>query len=90
MASAAPYEIAHDVLYPRDEQHRYRVYAVAGKEMTVLACCPDPGGIGCALVQINEDEKSRGRRLVDLGKIGVYDAINGEWIVLPWHRGEQS
>lgn len=75
------------VLEEYTDDERYRVYAVAGNRRDVLATAPDPGGVGQALVALNDDEKARGRRLVDLGKIGVYDALEHEWIVMPWHRG---
>lgn len=81
------YEIPMDTLYPRDAEHRYRVYARRGKELEVLACAPDAGGVGQILVTFHEDQKREGRRLADLGVIGVLDVLNSEWVVLPWERG---
>lgn len=81
------YEIPIDTLYPIDEEHRYRIYARRGKdELEVLCATPTPGGIGVALVQMDEDARSIGRRLVDQGAIGVLDVIDRRWIVMPWHR----
>jgi hypothetical protein len=79
-------EIPLDALYPRDEEHRYRIYARRGDELEVLAATGEPGGIGEAIVALDQDERDRGRRLMDLGAFGVLDVIDGRWIVLPWHR----
>lgn len=81
-------QVDHEALWPRDERHRYRVYARIGKELTVLCACPEPGGIGQALVAFHDDQKQVGQRLADLGQIGVLDVIAGDWIVLPWARRE--
>lgn len=89
------FTIDHDDLWPRTPENRYRIYAVKGPgEMEVIATAEDAGGIGQALVGLNEDEKSRNRRLYDRGRIGVLDTMpggnpspHGEWIVLPWDRG---
>lgn len=80
------YAADDDSLWPRVPLFRYRIYARVGRELTVLAACPEPGGIGAALVQIHDDQKSIGRRLADLGTIGVLDVIEGDWVVLPWGR----
>lgn len=86
-----PYEL--DDIYPRDEEHRYRIYAVVGDHRTVLATADSAGGVGLALVQIHEDQKEIGRRLSDYGRIGVLDVLpggephaTGEWIVQPYDR----
>lgn len=82
---------AHDILYPRDAEHRYRIYAVNDTELEVLASSPTAGGVGQALVTIHADMKEHGMALSDLGAIGVLDVLGGdkptgEWIVLPWQR----
>lgn len=91
---------ADDELWPRNEENRYRLYAVRSTgpkrwehELEVLAACPNPGGIGCAIVALHEDAKKDGRRLADLGRIGVLDVMpdgrpspSGEWVVLPFDR----
>lgn len=83
----APFELALDVLYPIDDDHRYRIYARRGKdELEVLCSTPTPGGIGVALVQLDDDAREHGQRLVDRGAIGVLDVIQRRWIILPWHR----
>jgi hypothetical protein len=84
-----PCEIDSDDLWPRDEQHRYRVYGVIGDDRGVLACAATPGGIGVAIVQLHEDCKAAGMRLADCGKIGVLDAVAGEWLVLPYDRATE-
>lgn len=83
-----------DELWPRDAEHRFRIYAVVGDERTVLAATGTAGGIGEALVTLNEDQHAIGRRLVDLGRIAVLDVLptdrkyraTGEWIVSPYDR----
>lgn len=82
------FTIDHDDLWPRDEAHRYRLYAVRGDEREVLAATPTMGGIGLAIGIIHDDCKQAGKRLADLGMVGIYDAINGEWILLPFTRQE--
>jgi hypothetical protein len=80
--------IEEDAIYPRDAEHRYRIYARHGEEIEVLACAGSPEALGVAIVQLDEDERDRGRRLVDLGAIGVLDAVAGRWLIMPWHRPE--
>lgn len=82
-----------DDVYPRDAEHRFRVYAIVGGDRDVIACARDAGGVGMALVTIHEDQKSIGRRLADLGRIGVLDVMpggvsspRGEWVVQPYDR----
>lgn len=82
-----------DDIYPRDAENRYRIYAVVGDDRKILATAPDSGGVGAALITIHEDQKSIGRRLADLGRIGVLDTMpggnispRGEWIVQPYDR----
>lgn len=84
-----PSILAENDVYPRDEEHRYRIYARTGDGLRVLACAGSPEALGVAIVQLDEDEKERGLRLVDLGAIGVLDAVAGRWIILPWHRNER-
>lgn len=87
------HEIDVDDLWPRDEEHRYRIYARRGDELHILAACPTAGGIGEALIAFHEDQKESGARLADLGVIGVLDVMTdrptGEWVVLPWQRHEE-
>lgn len=73
---------------PVDVAERYRIYAVRGSSQRCLATTPTPGGVGVALVQLHEDAKAVDRRLADEGRIGVYDALLREWIVLPYGRKE--
>jgi hypothetical protein len=80
------HSIPEDVIYPRDDEHRYRIYARHGDEIEVLAVAGSPAALGVAVVQLDEDEADRGRRLVDLGAIGVLDAVRGRWLIMPWHR----
>lgn len=87
--------IPQDTLYPRDAQHRYRLYARVGTRLTILACAPDPGGIGQALVTLHDDAKAAGSRLADSGRIGILDVLGGEdghgdWVLLPWDRYDAS
>lgn len=82
------YEIDSDALYPRDPAHRWRIYARRGVELDILCATDSPGGIGEALVQLDLDERERGLRLVDRGAIGVLDAVEAYWLLMPWHRGE--
>lgn len=88
-----PLTIPEDAVYPRDEEHRYRIYARRGRGRTmkleVLACAGSKEALGVALVTLDEDEREHGRRLVDLGAIGVLDAVDRRWIILPWHRPDE-
>lgn len=89
-----PVEIPEDAVYPRDEEHRYRLYARRGRgrnvELDVLACAGSPQALGLAIITLDQDEAERGRRLVDLGAIGVLDAVEHRWIIQPWHRPEDT
>ena len=82
-----------DDIYPRVEEERYRLYAVIGHERRILATAPSGAAIGLAIVTLHEDARSIGRRLADLGRIGILDvmpdgqpSVRGEWIVQPWDR----
>lgn len=93
MTANLPPAFDHDHLWPRDERHRYRIYAVVEGDRTVLATTDCAAGVGLALVTIHEDQKSIGRRLCDHGRIGVLDVMpdgrphpRGEWIVQPYDR----
>jgi hypothetical protein len=84
------YSIPSDTLYPRDEENRFRIYAnSADRDIRVLATT-DAEGLGPALLQLDNDEREHGRRLADLGAIGILDAVERRWIVLPWHRYDGS
>ena len=78
--------LSQEAVYPHDEEHRYRIYARRGDELHVLACA-DRDGIGLAILTLHADCRKAGRRLADLGAFGLYDAVAGEWIVMPWLRG---
>lgn len=80
------YVIDQDVLYPRDAEHRYRLYARRGGELEVLATAAEAGGVGEAIIQLHDDEKKNGGRLSDRGAFGILDVVAGEWLVLPWQR----
>lgn len=83
-----------DELWPRTPEYRYRVYTRVGVELRVIGAAPTPGGVGEALIAFHGDQKEAGRRLADLGRIGILDVCPeprhqdglGEWIVLPWSR----
>jgi hypothetical protein len=75
-----------DAVYPRDEAHRYRLYGRDGDALTVLACAPDPEGVGAAIAQLHADQREHGGTLGDLGQIGILDAVEREWIVNPFPR----
>lgn len=81
-----------DEVYPRDEEHRYRLYARTGRrDLTVLAAASSPAAIGVAIATLHEDQRSVGRRLADLGQIGILDVLagpKGDWILLPFGRDE--
>lgn len=75
-----------DDTWPRTEAFRYRIYARRGDQLEVLAATGTPGGIGVALVQLDDDERERGRRLIDRGAVGVLDVLDSRWLISPWHR----
>ena len=83
------FSIPSEALYPRDEAHRLRIYARRDQHLTVVAAT-DTDGLGRALLQLDDDERERGRRLVDLGAIGILDAVEGRWLIQPWHRPEPT
>lgn len=82
--------LADAEVWPRDERHRYRVYLLAAGELTCVAACPRPGGIGVALVQLDDDERAVGSTLSGRGAVGVLDAVERRWIVKPFPRKETS
>jgi hypothetical protein len=82
--------IADDVYAPRCEEERFRIYARAGGELTLLATAGTPQALGLALMTQDEDCRAAGLRgIIDIGAIGVLDAVESRWIVMPFHRGER-
>lgn len=79
------FSIPSDALYPRDEQHRLRIYARKGDDLRVLAAT-DIDGLGLALCVLESDQVEYGRHLSDLGAIGILDAVERRWLIMPWHR----
>ena len=86
---AETFSIPSDSLYPRDRDHRFRIYGRRGEVLHVIAAT-DAEGLGPALLQLDEDQREIGERLVDLGAIGILDAVERRWLIMPWHRGEES
>lgn len=54
----------------------------------MLAAAGSPEALGVALVALHADNMTQGRRLYEEGYIGILDAVEGRWIVLPWPRPE--
>lgn len=80
--TAWPCVIPHETIYPRDEEHRYRLYALdEGGNRVVRACAPDAGGIGQAIFQLAEDRFEAG---LDPEIVAVYDAIDRKWLTSLW------
>lgn len=82
------YIIEHDAIWPRDEEHRYRLYALLDNSLNVLAAAPNPGGIGEAIFGFDDDLKEHGDALADLGRLGILDVIESRWIVNPFPHGD--
>lgn len=81
--------IDHDTIYPRDAEHRYRLYGRTERNrLMVLAAAPDLEGIGAAIGQLHADMKEAGLTLGALGATGILDAVEREWIVNPFQPWE--
>lgn len=89
MRSAA-FTIESDALYPRDEANRFRIYARKGRRRPYVVATTDAEGLGPALLQLDADQREYGLRLVDLGAIGILDAVERRWLVMPWHRPDPT
>lgn len=96
MARSKPCVIDVDDLWPRDEEHRYRLYVRRGDdELELLGASSTMAGIGVAIEAQHNDCKAVGRRLADLGVVGILDTLahdppaTGEWIVQPWERSSE-
>ena len=74
-----------DELWPREPAYRYRLYARIRDDLQVLAAAADLPSIGQAIATIDEETEGG---LVELGRIGILDAIRHRWVVKPWDRGE--
>ncbi len=79
-------ELLSDDLWPRDAEHRYRLYGRCGSALDVLAACPRMEGIGVAILQLHEDAREGGGEFGDHGQVGVLDAVLGEWVINPFSR----
>lgn len=80
--------INHDLVYPRDALHRFRIYVRKGKTLTTLAAAPDMESVGCAIDTLDADQREHGETLGDLGALGVLDAVARTWIVNPFPHGD--
>lgn len=85
----AQHLIDADHVWPRDGDHRYRLYLRDGDDLAVAAATPTMCGIGTAIGELDRDCREAGSRLSDEGQVGVLDAVERRWIVLPWGRGPQ-
>jgi hypothetical protein len=73
--------ITSDELWPRDADHRYRLYFLQGQELGVArAAAPDIAGLGQALQTWHEEGDTPAER----GLVGILDAVEGKWVVKPW------
>lgn len=82
--------IDNDDLWPRDEEHRFRLYARRGETLKLLAATPTMAGIGTAIEELDRDAQADGGSINDEGVLGVLDVMagaKGRWLVLPWQRG---
>jgi len=80
--------IPEEAYAPRTEEERYRVYLRAGEDLSLLATAGTAGGIGQAILTNDEDARAAGYgALYDLGVLGLLDAVERRWIVLPWQGG---
>lgn len=77
----------HDAIWPRDEQHRFRLYGRTGDDLRVLAAAPSLEAIGTAIAGCDGDQREAGEEFGDLGQIGILDVIDRRWIVNPFPQG---
>jgi hypothetical protein len=84
------YVISGDALWPRDAEHRFRLYGRRGRDLDVLAACGDLEAVGVAVGQLHADAKEAGGVFGDSGAFGLLDAVAGEWIISPFRPGERS
>lgn len=74
------YTIAHDDLWPRTPDYRYRLYLLADDGLRVLSAAPELEGATLALaVHIQEEGPPE-------GLIGILDATERRWLVNPFTR----
>lgn len=77
-------------LWPRDTEHRFRLYGRSGASLYVLAAAPTIEGIGTAIATLDADAREAGGSLGDEGQIGVLDVLAGQprgrWLIKPWSR----
>jgi hypothetical protein len=77
-----------DQLWPRDEQHRYRIYRLGKDGQEVMAATPTKAGVGVAICALSEE----GEFAPDY-RTGVLDVLArgpgrpGRWVVSPYATG---
>jgi hypothetical protein len=70
--------VTTDEIWPRDEAHRFRLYALRDGELRVVAAAPSLEGVGAALAgTLGEGD------LEPLDRVGVLDTT-GPWLVNPF------
>ena len=81
------FSIPEDAYAPRTEEQRYRVYLRDDDDLHLVATAPAEA-LGLAILTQDEDAREAGySSLYELGQLGILDAIERRWIVLPWPRG---
>ena len=75
-------DLTTDQIWPRNAEHRYRLYAAKGEELRIVAASPDLAGIGGALATALEEHELRDER------VGVMDTFGGSgpgaWLANPF------
>lgn len=69
------------------DPERYCLYVLERGELRLLATAESPAAIGVALFTQDDDCRQAGLRgLIDRGPVGILDATESRWIIMPWRR----
>jgi hypothetical protein len=77
--------VTTDEMWPRDEEHRFRLYAARGEVLRIVAASPDLEGVGSAFARLVAEEEFEAE-----DSVGVMDSLahpverRGTWLVNPF------
>lgn len=87
--SQSEFKLTTDDIWPRDDENRFRLYALAGADLEIVASGPDLGSIGAAFSALLEEgqfDQDMTIGVLDTGKepAGGKHFHRGTWLLNPY------
>jgi hypothetical protein len=85
LVDQAEARLEYELLWPRNEEHRFRIYRLADEEPVCIATAPDESSVGLAIVTIAREGQFANCNFGLLDTHGT-DEKPGEWLIKPWDQ----